>query len=50
MIKSLNDNDCSHKIVYKTLMVLTRVITMVGNFQHKVFHLKTGVKKLELII
>ena len=50
MIKCFNDNDCNHRKVWKTLMVLTRVITMVPDFQDKVSHSKTGVKMLKLII
>ena len=47
VINGFNQNDCIHR-VWKTLMVLTRVITKVTDFQDNFSYQETGVEVLTL--
>ena len=49
VMNGFNHNDCIHR-VWKTLMVLTRVITKVTDFQDKFSYRETGVEFLIMII
>lgn len=50
MIKDFNDKYSYYRIVWRTLMIITMVITMTIDFYEKICHSKGVVKMLKMMI